>query len=102
MKETMNDYLVVLEMTSFKRLLVEGVYDKYIFDQFIAEVIDETVDDEKILLIDTVEDIDFAGLGIAVDNRKRVEHIINICQDNKKQGKIIGIVDRQFRELAIP
>ena len=92
-------YRNLLRMSHKKRLLLEGKEDK----QFFKLLLDEFCHSEnkKIfqeISIDIAEIIDFEE---PVGNRKKVERICRSVKGASYSERLVGFVDREFREFAL-
>ena len=97
---TPKEYQSYLKTSSFKHLLVEGKNDKQLFnfliDEFNQIKINQNMPTSKVL-IDTAEQLikfeDTPG------NRAKVEFICQMIENTPLAGKLVGFVDREFREF---
>src|SRR5579859_5532046 len=95
------DYTALLEMSSKKVLLVEGRTDKRLFQILLDEIfikVRQTIPLDSII-IDSAEDL--IKVDNAPSNRQKVELVCRSIQKTPLANKLIGFVDREFREFGI-
>lgn len=85
-------YRNMLRMSTFKRVLVEGKSDKILLKMLFNEILGRFHG----IQIDTVENIAF---NYAVGNREKVEIICDSILNTKYAERVVGFVDREFREF---
>lgn len=98
LKLTPSDYRIMLKFSHNKHLLVEGKNDKRLFQYLIDEVFNRSTQNilKDSIDIDTAEDLVETEIA---SNREKVEMI---CEDIDKasyKDKLVGFVDREFREF---
>lgn len=102
MKFTPSEYRTMLEMSSSgKYLLVEGRSDKRLFQALLYEVFNKVTQNISLdnIIINSAEDI--IETDKYLDNRQKVELVCNSVQGTSLASKLIGFVDREFREFDI-
>lgn len=87
-------YRNMLRMSTFKRVLVEGKSDKILLKMLFNEMLGRAHG----IQIDTAENIAFSH---AVGNREKVEIICESIRNTKYGERIVGFVDREFREFDL-
>ncbi|GAA5527641.1 DUF4435 domain-containing protein [Herpetosiphon gulosus] len=98
-----NEYPVYIKFSSYKKhLLVEGSSDWNAFKKII-HTISEIQEDESIaedIFIDTAEMFSNSGNEVH-GNRMKVELACKLIEEKISSGKVLGFVDREFRNFTI-
>jgi hypothetical protein len=98
---TIPDYQIYLRMSHRKHLLVEGrddymafklLLDEYSLYKNLPSILDG-------IDIDTAESL--IGFTQALGNREKVEAVCNIISGSPDEDKLVGFVDREFRDFEI-
>lgn len=91
-------YRNLLRFSSKTHLLVEGKDDKQLFKLLLDEFFDQMSQEGNIkIVIDSAEDlIDFQEV---IGNREKVERICENISGTSAASKLVGFVDREFREF---
>ncbi|MUH00031.1 DUF4435 domain-containing protein [Scytonema sp. UIC 10036] len=90
-----SDYRNLIRMSNKKRLLVEGKEDKILFKLLL----DELYSQKNKIDIDSAEDL--INFDNAIGNRQKVEAICQSLTNEPYNHKLVGFVDREFRDFDI-
>lgn len=105
---TIEEYQVLLMMEEEKRILVEGSSDKHLFELLIDEIKvhkKSEISQQRVSFIVESSDLIDAkeifnkGEKRKISNREKVEKICKILEQDPNSHKLIGFVDREFREF---
>jgi hypothetical protein len=99
---TPSGYRNLIRMSNDRRLLVEGKEDKNLFQLLLDELyINQKLDSAKIKIpkIDSAEQL--VSVDNATGNRQKVEILCKSLADKNYKYKLVGFVDREFREFNI-
>ena len=99
LKYQLSDYINLLQMTNRKHLLVEGKNDQRIFRIMIDEFKKNTSNEEVKIDIDIAQDL--VDFGVMLGNREKVEMVCQNIIGKPGELKIVGFVDREFREFEL-
>src|SRR5437667_7891597 len=102
MKFTPAEYRTMIKMSSSgKYLLVEGRSDKRLFQAFFYELFNKVAQATSIdnIIINSAEDL--IQIDSSLGNRQKVELVCKSIQGTPLASKLIGFVDREFREFNI-
>lgn len=89
------EYQAWLVISDHKRLLVEGADDQRAFSILLDKFF--TRDEQNNIEIDTAEAL--IGFGPRVGNREKVEQVCASVEREPYADKLVGFVDREFREF---
>lgn len=92
---TPEEYRIMIKMSKFKYILVEGRDDVIAIKYLIEELYKGKYDDVQ---IDGAHQISF---GSNIGNRQRVENIAESLKDKQYSKRFVGFVDREFREFSL-
>jgi hypothetical protein len=95
-KYKLRDYLNYIKMSKKKHLLVEGITDKRSFKLLVDELQKKINVNLEFIEIDTAESLSFHDVPRNCD---RIERICQSIQDEDYSQKLVGFVDREFREF---
>jgi hypothetical protein len=101
MKMKITEYRAYIKMSSYKKhLLVEGKDDWEVFSNFIDQLTDQVNSRsvKKSIFIDRADVFIESGLP---SNREKVEMACSIIEGTPESSKILGFVDREFREFQL-
>jgi hypothetical protein len=97
LKYNLSDYRASLKFSHHKHILVEGKDDKRVFLLFLDELLERTsspiVDNVQVDSAQSLIEFENAG------NREKVEIVCENIVGKSYSEKIIGFVDREFREF---
>lgn len=96
---TPSGYRNLLRMSHHQRLLVEGKDDKQLFKLLLDEFYNCNQDIENKVSIDSAETL--IGFEQAIGNREKVETICKSVKNTSYSSKLVGFVDREFREFEV-
>lgn len=82
-----------------KRLLVEGKTDYFFFQALFDEFLGAEWQDTCNFVIDKAENL-ISLPNNPQGNREKVEHAISVLLNTPLQSKLVGFVDREFREFT--
>jgi len=102
-----NEYMNLLKFSQKKRLLVEGKDDKKFFKLLLDEFYRQSnisLTHNKII-IDSAEDLiefnNYSTNNVRIKNREKVETICRKVENESYSHRLVGFVDREFREFSI-
>jgi hypothetical protein len=98
---TPSDYRAYINMSKNRHLLVEGRDDKRVFKFFLDEISSQTNSSDLRYRIDIDSAEDLIAFGNSIGNRDKVERIIESVSTASYTDKLVGFVDRDFREFNI-
>ena len=90
---TKEEYKKILQMSSKKRVLVEGRDDHYLLSALFEEVLGEDWNDIYNIEIERSDTLLIGAPGV----RQRIEEIVDLVSKTKLREKLTGFVDREFR-----
>jgi hypothetical protein len=97
----LNDYRAYIRISHNKRMLVEGKGDKRFFidllDALFTKYKQPITRDQ--IEIDTAEELIGEGFQTTRGNREKVEYVCNSVIGTSDADKLVGFVDREFREF---
>jgi len=95
------EYIKYIEMSKSKHLLVEGRTDKKVFEALLDDLFEQGNQDKSRgdIDIETAEDLVKDDADPSAGNREKVELICLSVDGTPYADKIVGFVDREFREF---
>lgn len=97
-------YKLQLEFSHKVHLLVEGKTEKILFQRLLEEIFDKT--NQKLsrddIFIDSAELLTgFTDFKTKLGNREKIELVYQKLEDESCASKLVGFVDREFRDFDI-
>jgi hypothetical protein len=94
-------YLNLVEMSDRKRILVEGRTDKKVFDSLLDALFRQVPQgiSRQNIHVDVAETLIRGNTNMGPSKRERVEYICAEVQNTPEAEKLVGFVDREFREF---
>lgn len=97
---TYREFINSVRMSRFSYILLEGTQDKSFFEILRKSLLERLGNDGTRILNITIETAEIIRSEVpGVGNRQKVENICALVNGKSFQGRIVGFVDREFREF---